>query len=180
MAKFEDMYIFKMLSFVGGFLTFLYLCVFLRMLEIFKDSNVRLTVTLQCVVTVTSVGQFRTDNVTIVWGNKVRAGCVLLIEQLNSVLPVNNLTQPVMQSACCLLTSCGDVTKCVVISNNESSAAYCHSRRRSTDRSSDSQLRTFRWWAHWWSHQKLPAVMETKIPSPLSQQRTTFPYSKPH
>ena len=69
---------------------------------------------------------------------------MLLIEQLNSVLPVNNLTQPVMQSACCQLISCGDVTKFVVISNNESSAAYCHSRRRSTDRSSDSQLRTFR------------------------------------
>ena len=42
------------------------LCVFLRMLEIFKDSNVRRTVTLQCVVTVTPVGQCRPNSATIV------------------------------------------------------------------------------------------------------------------
>jgi len=59
--------------------------------------------------------------------------------------------------------SSGDVTKCVVISNNESSAAYCHSRRRSTDTSSDSQLRTVLWWAHWWSHQNWQPLWKSQF-----------------
>jgi len=76
-------------------------------------------------------------------GNKVRAvSCVVLIEQLNSVLQMNNLAQHVTQSAGCQLTSSRDVTKCVVISNVEHFAAYCHSRHRCSDTSSDSQLRT--------------------------------------
>ena len=150
--------------------------------EIFKGSNVRRTVTLQCVWSLWR-RYASSDLIAQQLFDITRSGlasCVLLIEQLNCVLPVNNLTQPVMQSVCCQLTFCGDVTKFVVISNNESSAAYCHSRRHSTDTSSHSQHRTFRWWAHWWSHQKLPPVMETKSPSPLSQQRMTVPYSKPH
>jgi len=72
------------------------------------------------------------------------ANYVLLIEQPNSVLPVNNLTQPVMQSACCQLISSGDVRKFVVISNNVSSAVYSHIRRHSTATPSDIQHRTFR------------------------------------
>ena len=64
-------------------------------------------------------------------GNTVRAvSCVVLIEQLNCVLQMNNLTQHVTQSAGCQLTSCGDVTKFVVISNDEDFVAYCHSRHR--------------------------------------------------
>jgi len=76
-------------------------------------------------------------------GNKVRAvSCVALIEQLNSVLKMNNLTQHMLQSAGGQLTSCGYVTKFVVISNDEHFAAYCHSRHRCSDTSSVSQLHT--------------------------------------
>jgi len=57
-------------------------------------------------------------------GNKVRAvSCVVLVEQLKRDLKMNNLTQHVTQSACCQLTSCGYVTKFVVISNDEDFAA---------------------------------------------------------
>jgi len=74
---------------------------------------------------------------------KVRAvSCVVLIEELKCALNVNNLTQHVMQSADCQLTSALDVTKFVVISNDEHFAAYCHSRHRCSDTSSVSQLRT--------------------------------------
>ena len=76
-------------------------------------------------------------------GNTVRAvSCVVLIEQLNCVLQMNNLTQHVMQSAGFQLTSSRDVTKFVVISNDEGFAAYCHSRHRCTVTSPVSQLRT--------------------------------------
>jgi len=80
-----------------------------------------------------------------------------------------------MQSAGCQQTS-RDVPNFVVTPNDESSAAYCRRRRCCPDTSSDAQLRTVLWCAHWWSHNKLPAVMETKNPSPLSQQRMTYPY----
>jgi len=76
-------------------------------------------------------------------GNTVRAvSCVVLVEQLNCALQMNNLTQHMTQSAGCQLTSFGYITKCVVISNVEHFAAYCHSRHRCSDTSSDSQLRT--------------------------------------
>ena len=76
-------------------------------------------------------------------GNTVRAvNYVVLIEQLNCVLQMNNLTQHVTQSAGCQLTSTLDVTKFVVISNDEHFAAYCHSRHRCSYMSSVSQLRT--------------------------------------
>jgi len=81
------------------------------------------------VVTVTSVGRFRPNSATNVLGDctvgkKVRAvSCVVLIEQLNCVLQMNNLTQHVTQSAGCQLTASRDVTKCVVISNDEDFAA---------------------------------------------------------
>jgi len=48
-----------------------------------------------------------------------------------------------MQSADCQLTSCGDVTKFVVISNDEQFAAYCHIRHGCSETSSVSQLRKF-------------------------------------
>jgi len=48
---------------------------------------------------------------------------VVLVEQLKRDLKMNNLTQHVTQSACCQLTSCGYVTKFVVISNDEDFAA---------------------------------------------------------
>ena len=104
---------------------------------------------------------------------------VVLIEQLNSVLKMNNLTQHVTQSVGCQLISCGYVTKYVVISNYEDFATCCHSRHLWSDKSSVSQLRTVPSWTNCLSYQKLPAVKETKIPSPLSQQRTTFPYPYP-
>jgi len=76
-------------------------------------------------------------------GNKVRVvSCVVLIEELNCVLQINNLTQHMTQSAGCQLTSALDVTKCVVISNDEHFAAYCHSRHLCSDTSSVSQIRT--------------------------------------
>jgi len=76
-------------------------------------------------------------------GKKVRAvSCVVLIEQLNCALKMNNLTQPVTQSADCQLTSSRDVMKCVVISNVEHFAAYSHNRHRCSDTSSVSQFRT--------------------------------------
>ena len=43
--------------------------------------------------------------------NKVRAvSCVVLIEQLNRILQMNNLTQDVTQSSDCQLTSSRDVS----------------------------------------------------------------------
>jgi len=70
-----------MLSFVREFQKiYLTLCVFLRMLEIFKGTNVHRTVTMPSVVIVTPVGQFRPDSVTVVWGNNVRAGKMRVID----------------------------------------------------------------------------------------------------
>jgi len=93
-------------------------------------------------------------------GNTVRAvSCVVLVEQLNRALKMNILTQHVTQSAGCQQTSSRDVTKCVVISNVEDFVASCQSRHR--------------------SHQNLPALMATKIPSNISKQRTAFSYHKP-
>jgi len=64
-------------------------------------------------------------------GIKVRAvSFVLLIEQLNRVLQMNNLTQRVMHTADCQLISSRDVTKFVVISNDKDFVAYCSSRHR--------------------------------------------------
>jgi hypothetical protein len=91
----------------------------------------------------------RTVEVRVGWVTRSgRTSCVLLIE-LNWTVFCQwiILRKHVTQSAGCQQTSSRDIQNFVVSSNEESSAAYCPSRRRCSDISSDSQPCTVPRWA---------------------------------